>query len=110
MLTGSQPAAAGNPWVLHPGLLPVVTSVNAPPAAAGPYKKGFKNPNGGFPSASNLSFTSVIVAAKIGSEHNELETAPSWFWKTTSMSFPMAEASGKPRPVRLNFPALVLPM
>lgn len=33
-VTGSQPAFAGNPLVLHPGLLPVVISLRAAAPAA----------------------------------------------------------------------------
>ena len=51
-VTGSQPAFAGNPFVLQPGLLPVVTSFNAALPAA-EYKNGFKNPSGLLPAATS---------------------------------------------------------
>ncbi len=45
----SHPAVAGKPFVLHPGLLPVVISFSA--LAPVEYKNGFRKPSGRLPAA-----------------------------------------------------------
>lgn len=107
-VTGSQPFTAGNPLVLHPGLLPVVTSVSAA-APVAEYKNGLRNPSGALPAAIRRSFRSEITDAKIGLEQLVPATVPVSPPLTISTFSPCAEISGNARPVRVNLPEFVLP-
>ena len=85
-VTGSQPATAGNPFVLHPGLSPVVTSFNAD--APVEYKNGLRKPSGDLPAAINWSFNSAMTLAKIGLAQLVPSTVPNWPPTTISTSTP----------------------
>ena len=61
-MTGSQPTAASNPLVLHPGLLPLVMSFKL---AGLEYNNGFKNPRGGLPALLRASFKRETTEAKV---------------------------------------------
>lgn len=62
-VTGSHPALAENPLVLHPGFVPLVISVKALGLA---YRKGLMNPRGLFPAAMRSSLMSDTRLAEMG--------------------------------------------
>ncbi len=94
--------------MLHPGLLPLVTSVNAD-APFALYKNGFKNPSGGLPCCASKSFSSAMMLATIGVDALVPATRPNCPWSAITTFSPCAEMSGNPRPLRLKRPAFVLP-
>ena len=62
-VTGSQPAEAEKPLVLHPGLFPVVISWRTPGWA---YKVGLTKPTVDLPAAIRSSLMRLRIAAKTG--------------------------------------------
>ena len=65
-LAASQPAIAGNPLVSQPLVEPFSTSVKASNPCW--YSQGFRNPSGGFPSASSASLTKATMPAMLGAD------------------------------------------
>lgn len=106
-LTASHPVTAGKPFVLHPGLSPLVISVSA--LAAVLYSQGFKNPSVLFPAATSWSFKSAITLANVGLAQLVPSTVPALPSTTISKFTPWVLTSGYPRPLALNRPALVFP-
>lgn len=85
-VTGSQPVVAGNPFVPHPGLSPVVTSLRAD--APVEYKNGLRKPSVGLPAEINRSLSRAITLAKIGLEQLVPSTVPNVPLTTISTSTP----------------------
>ena len=68
-VTGSHPLVALNPGVPHPGLFPVVISLNARGSSASiAYTSGFKNPSGGRPLDSRAELSSETMPANVGED------------------------------------------
>jgi hypothetical protein len=106
-VTGSHPDMVAKPFVLQPVLWPLVMSFSAD--APVEYRNGLRNPSGLLPAAIRRSLRREMTEAKMGEEQLVPATSSVLPPTTISTFWPCAATSGKPRPVRLKRPLLVLP-
>lgn len=105
-LTGSQPVVAEKPFVLQPGLSPLVISLRAPGFA---YNQGLSQPSRLLPALKSSSFRRETMLAKMGLAQLVPPTRYKLPLQAMITSSACAATSGKPRPLGLYKPLYVLP-